>query len=149
MDDIIFGATNEAMCKEFAEMMENEFEMSMMGELNFFLGLQIKQTPTGTMIHQQKYIKELLKKFNMDSSKSIDSPIATASKLDLDEERKSVEQKLYRGMIESLLYLTASRPNIVFSVGLCARFQENPKESHLKVVKRIPSYLKGTPDLCL
>ncbi|XP_075092019.1 secreted RxLR effector protein 161-like [Nicotiana tabacum] len=129
--------------------MGNEFEMSMMGELNFFMGLQIKQTPTRTMIHQQKYIKELLKNFNMECSKSIDSPIATAIKLDLDEEEKSVEQKLYRGMIGSLLYLTLSMPAIVFSVGLCARFQENPKESHLKDVKRILRYLKGTSDLCL
>ncbi|XP_033508566.1 secreted RxLR effector protein 161-like [Nicotiana tomentosiformis] len=101
------------------------------------------------MIHQQKYIKELLRKFNMDSSKFIDTPIAIATKLDLDEELKSVKHKLYRGMIGSLLYLTTSRPDIVFSVGLCARFQENPKESHLKAVKRILRYLKGTPDLCL
>ncbi|XP_075098945.1 secreted RxLR effector protein 161-like [Nicotiana tabacum] len=137
------------MFKEFAEMMENEFEMSMTGEMNFFLGLQIKQTPTGTMIHQQKYIKELLKKFNKESSKSIDTLIATTTKLDINEEGKSVEQKLYRGMIGSLLYLTARRPDIVFSVGLCTRFQENPKESHLKAVKRILRYLKGTPDLCL
>ncbi|XP_016467899.1 secreted RxLR effector protein 161-like [Nicotiana tabacum] len=149
MDDIIFGAINEAMCKEFAEMIGNEFEMSLMGELNFFLGLQIKQTPTRTMIHQQKYIKELLRKFNMDSSKSIDTPIAIATKLDLDEEGKNVEHKLYKGMIGSLLCLTASRSNIVFSVGLCVRFQANPKESHLKAVKRILRYLKGTPDLCL
>ncbi|XP_019228663.1 PREDICTED: uncharacterized protein LOC109209783 [Nicotiana attenuata] len=137
------------MCKEFAEMIGNEFEMNMMGELNFFLGLQIKQTPTGTMIHQKKYIKELLKKFNMDSSKSIDTPIAIATNLNLDEEGKIVEQNLYRGMIGSLLYLTAIRPDIVFSVRLCARFQENPKESHLKAVKRILRYLKGNPDLCL
>ncbi|XP_070021863.1 uncharacterized protein [Nicotiana sylvestris] len=88
MDEIIFGDTNEVMCKEFAEMMGNELKMSMIGELNFFLGLQIKQTHTGTIIHQQKYIKELLKKFNMDSSKTIDTPIVTATKLDLDEERK-------------------------------------------------------------
>ncbi|XP_070050691.1 uncharacterized mitochondrial protein AtMg00810-like [Nicotiana tomentosiformis] len=85
VDDIIFGDTNEATCKEYAEMMGNQFEMCMMSELNFFLGLQIKQTPTGTMIHQQKYIKELLKKFNMDSSKSIDTLISIATKLDLDE----------------------------------------------------------------
>jgi len=113
VDDIIFEATNEAMCKEFAEMMGNEFEMSMMGGLNFFLGLQIKKTPTGIMIHQQKYIK---------ASKSIDTPIAIATKLDLYEGGKSVEQKLYRGMIGSLLYLKASRPDIVFSVGLFVRF---------------------------
>ncbi|XP_070023058.1 uncharacterized protein [Nicotiana sylvestris] len=111
------------MCKEFAEMMGNAFEMSMMDELNFFLGLQIKQMPTGTMIHQQKYIKELLKMFTMYSSKSLDTHIATATKLDIDEVGKSVEKKLYRGMIRSLLYLIASKPDIVFSVGLCARFQ--------------------------
>ncbi|XP_070005080.1 secreted RxLR effector protein 161-like [Nicotiana sylvestris] len=101
------------------------------------------------MIHQQKYIKKLLKKFNMNSSKSIDTPISIATKLDLDEEGKSVEHKLFSGMIGLLLYLKASRPDIVFSVGLCARFQANPKKSHLKVVKRILRYLKGTPDLCL
>nr|XP_016495158.1 PREDICTED: uncharacterized protein LOC107814289 [Nicotiana tabacum] len=106
------------MCKEFAEMMGNELEMSMMGELNFFLGFQIKKTPIGTMIHQQKYIKELLKKFNMESFKSIDTPIAITTKIDLDKEGKIVEQKLYGGMIGSLLYLTESMPDIVFSVGL-------------------------------
>ncbi|XP_075089935.1 secreted RxLR effector protein 161-like [Nicotiana tabacum] len=101
------------------------------------------------MMHQQKYIKELLKKFNMDSSKSIDTLISIATKLDLDEEGKSVEHKLYRGMIRSLLYLTASMPDIIFNVGLCARFQTNPKESYLMAVKRILRYLKGTLDLCL
>nr|XP_016433217.1 PREDICTED: uncharacterized mitochondrial protein AtMg00810-like [Nicotiana tabacum] len=85
----------------------------------------------------------------MDSSKSIDTAITTATKLDLDEEGKIVEHKLYRGMIGSLLYLTVSMPDIIFSVGLCAMFQVNTKESHLKVVKMILSYLKGTPDLCL
>ena len=117
--------------------MSNEFEMSMMGELNYFLGLQIKQTPGGTWIHQQKYVKELLKRFKMDDAKPIDTPIAPATKLDLEGTGSTVEQKLYRGMIGSLLYLTASRPDIVFSVGLCARFQTNPKESHIQAVKRI------------
>ncbi|XP_070027197.1 uncharacterized mitochondrial protein AtMg00810-like isoform X2 [Nicotiana sylvestris] len=117
--------------------------MSMMGELNFFLGLQIKQSHNGTMIHQQKYAKELIKRFKMEESKEINTPIATATKLDIDEPGSSVDQKLYRGMIGSLLYLSASRPDIVFSVGLCARFQANPKESHLTAVKRILRYLKG------
>ncbi|XP_070030088.1 secreted RxLR effector protein 161-like [Nicotiana sylvestris] len=85
----------------------------------------------------------------MEESKEIDTPIATATKLDIDEPGSSVDQKLYRGMIGSLLYLTASRPGIVFSVGLCARFQANPKESHLTDVKRMLRYLKGTTDLCL
>ncbi|XP_070004371.1 uncharacterized mitochondrial protein AtMg00810-like [Nicotiana sylvestris] len=101
------------------------------------------------MIHQQKYAKELIKKFKMDESKEIYTPIAIDTKLDIDEPGSSVDLKLYRGMIGSLLYLTASRLNIVFSVGLCARFQANPKKSHLTTVKRILRYLKGTTDLYL
>ncbi|XP_070050363.1 secreted RxLR effector protein 161-like [Nicotiana tomentosiformis] len=85
----------------------------------------------------------------MEDSKEIDTPIATATKLDIDELGSYVDQKMYRGMIDSLLYFTASRPDIVFSVGLCARFQENPKESHLTVIKSILRYLKGTTDLCM
>jgi len=135
VDDIIFGVTHENFCDEFSKMMSSEFEISMMGELNFFLGLQIKQTSNCTLIHQQKYIKELLKKFGMDSSKPIDTPISPSTKLMIDNGSPSVDEKLYRGMIGSLLYLTASRPNIVFSVGLCAHFQSNPKETHLTAVK--------------
>nr|XP_033517368.1 nucleolar and coiled-body phosphoprotein 1-like [Nicotiana tomentosiformis] len=100
------------------------------------------------MIHQQTYIKRLWKKFNMKSLKSNDTPIAIATKLDLDEEGKDMKQELYRGMRGSLLNLTASRPDILFRVGLCSRFQANPKKSHLKEVKRILRYLKRTPDLC-
>jgi len=101
------------------------------------------------MIHQQKYIKELLKKFGMDSCKPIDTPISPSTKLVMDDGSPSVEEKIYRGRTGSLLYLTASRPNIVFSVGLCARFQSTPKESHLKSIKPILRYLKHTPDLAL
>jgi len=149
VDDILFGATNQVLCDEFANLMQSEFEMSMMGELGFFLGLQIKQTNDGIMIHQQKYLKELLKKFGMENSKAYDTPVPTSTKLDADLKGKDVEASLYRGMIGSLLYLTASRPDIVFSVGLCARFQSNPKESHLKAVRRILRYLVGTADLFL
>jgi len=135
VDDIIFGTTHENLCNEFSKMMRSEFEMSMMGELNFFLGLQIKQTSNGTMMHQQKYIKELPKKFGMDSSKPIDTPISPSTKLVMDDESSSIKERTYRGMIGSLLYLTVSRPDIVFSVGLCARFQSKPNESHLTAVK--------------
>ena len=89
------------------------------------------------MIHQQKYIKELLKKFNMDSSKAIDTLISPSNKLVLEDGSPPIEEKTYRGMSESLLYLTASRPDIVFSVGLCARFQSKSIETHLKAVKHI------------
>ncbi|XP_070014399.1 secreted RxLR effector protein 161-like [Nicotiana sylvestris] len=101
------------------------------------------------MIHQQKHVKELLKRFKIEDSKEIDTLIATTTKLDLDEHGLSIDQKMYRGIIGSLLYLTPSRPDIIFSVVLGARFQENPKESHLKTVKRILRCLKGTTDLCL
>ena len=129
--------------------MQGEFEMSMMGELTFFLGLQIKQTNEGIFINQAKYTKELLKKFGMESSKEIGTPMNPACRLDKDEEGNSIDQKLYRGMIGSLLYLTASRPDILFSVCVCARFQSNPKESHMLAVKRIIRYLKGTINLGL
>ncbi|XP_070028645.1 secreted RxLR effector protein 161-like [Nicotiana sylvestris] len=129
--------------------MGSEFEMSMMGELNFFLVLQIKQNSNGSMIHQRKYVKELLKRFKMEESKEIYTPIVTTTKLDIDELSSSVDQKLYRGMISSLLYLTSSISGIAFSVGLCARFQTNSKESHLTAAKIILRYLKGTTDLCL
>ncbi|XP_070040345.1 secreted RxLR effector protein 161-like [Nicotiana tomentosiformis] len=120
-----------------------------MGKLNFFLGLQVKQSHKGTLISQQKYIKELLKRFHMEASKVIDTPIAIATRLDMDEPGSLVNQTMYRGIIGSHLYLTTSRPDIVFSVGLYARFQSNPKESHLKAAKRILRYLKGTQDLVL
>ncbi|XP_070009576.1 uncharacterized mitochondrial protein AtMg00810-like [Nicotiana sylvestris] len=120
-----------------------------MGELNFFSGLQVKQTPKGTSICQQKYIRELLKRFDIEASKVIDTPIATATRLDMDETGSPVNQTMYRRIIGSLFYLTASRPDIVFIVGLCVRFQSNPKESHLKAAKKILRYLKGTQDLVL
>ncbi|XP_070048962.1 secreted RxLR effector protein 161-like [Nicotiana tomentosiformis] len=120
-----------------------------MGELNFFLGIQVKETPRGTMISLQKYIKEPLKRFEMESSKIIDTPIAIATHLDMNEPGSPVNETMYRGIIGSFLYLTTSKPNIIFNIGLCARFQSNPKESHLKAAKRILRYLKGAQDLVL
>ncbi|GJS68334.1 retrovirus-related pol polyprotein from transposon TNT 1-94 [Tanacetum coccineum] len=149
VDDIIFGSTCQEMCDDFAKIMHDEFEMSMMGELNFFLGLQIKQLDDGIFFNQSKYIKEMLKKFRLEDSKPIKTPMSTETKLTRDEEGESVDNTKYRGMIGSLLYLTASRPDIMFSVCLCARFQEDPKTSHLEAVKRIFRYIKGTTHLGL
>ena len=149
VDDIIFGATNQKLCECFAKDMQNEFEMSMMGELTFFLGLQVKQNKDGIFINQTKYIKDMLKKFEIPEVKEMPTPMSPATKLDKDEKGKDVNQKLFRGMIGSLLYLTASRPDIMFSVCLCARFQACPKESHLSAVKRIFRYLIGTQNLGL
>ena len=149
VDDIIFGSTNDSLCKEFSLDMQSEFEMSMMGELKYFLGLQIKQTQEGIFINQSKYCKELIKRFGMDSAKHMSTPMSTNCYLDKDESGQSIDIKQYRGMIGSLLYLSASRPDIMFSVCMCARFQSNPKQSHLSAVKRIMRYLLGTINLGL
>jgi hypothetical protein len=117
-------------------MVSREFKISVIGELGYFLGLQVKQTKDRTFICQSKYVNDLLKRFGMDNSKSIKTPMATNDHLDLDVGGKSVDLKLYRSMIDSLLYLTASRPDIMFSVCMCARFQASPKECHIMVVKR-------------
>ncbi|GJY57792.1 retrovirus-related pol polyprotein from transposon TNT 1-94 [Tanacetum coccineum] len=122
VDDIIFGLTCQDMCDEFAKIMHDEFEMSMMGELNFFFGLQIKQMEDGIFFNQSKYIKEMLKKFGLEDSKLMKTPMSSDTKLMKDEECESVDSTKYQGMICSLLYLTASRPDIMFSVCLCARF---------------------------
>ena len=123
--------------------------MSMMGELNFFLGLQIKQSNEGIHISQSKYCKEMLKKFEMENAKPISTPMSLSDKLTEDPKGIPVDTKKYRGMIGSLLYITASRPDIQYSVCKCARFQVAPKESHLSAVKIILRYLKGTVDLGL
>jgi len=109
IDDIIFGSTNETLCEQFVKVMQGEFEMSMMGELNYFLGLQIKQLQHGTFLSQSKYCKELLKKFDMENCKDAATPIATGCYLDTDEKGANVDQTKYRGLIRSLLYLIASR----------------------------------------
>ena len=107
----------------------------MIGELTFFLGFQVKQMRERIFISQEKYTNDLLKRFKMDECKPIKTPMPTNGHLDLDEGGNPVDQTLYRSMIGSLLYLTASRPDIMFSVCICARFQANPKETHLIAVK--------------
>nr|ABF95048.1 retrotransposon protein, putative, unclassified [Oryza sativa Japonica Group] len=149
VDDIIFGSTNASFCEEFSSIMTKRFEMSMMGELTFFLGLQVKQAQEGTFISQTKYVKDIVKKFGMEDAKPIKTPMPTNGHLDLDENGKCVDQKVYRSIIGSLLYLCASRPDIMLSVCMCARFQAEPKECHLIAVKRILRYLVHTPNLGL
>ena len=118
-----------------------------MGELTYFLGLQVSQRNDEIFICQSKYLRYLLKKYGLEDASTAKTPMPTATKLDQDDPGKGVGITSYRGMIGSLLYLTASRPNIMFSTCLCARFQVNPKESHLIAVKGIFKYLKGTPNL--
>jgi hypothetical protein len=123
--------------------------MSMLGELSFFLGLQISQSNKGIFISQTKYIKEMLKKFKMEDCKPVSTPMITGCKLSKDDESPEADHTMYRSMIGILLYVTASRPDVMQVVGLVARFQSAPKESHVVAVKRILRYLKGTMDFGL
>ncbi|WVZ80321.1 hypothetical protein U9M48_027807, partial [Paspalum notatum var. saurae] len=149
VDDIIFGGSCHALVSSFVEQMSREFEMSLMGEFLFFLGLQIKQGLEGTFVHQAKYTRDILKKFNMDDSKPMTTPMSTNMALDADEDGEVVDQKEFRGMIGSLLYLTVTRPDIQFAVCLCAHYQASPRTSHRQAVKPIFRYLKFTPELGL
>jgi hypothetical protein len=149
VDDIVFGSSSNSLVVRFAEDMRREFEMSMMGELHFYLGLQIKQSKEGTFVHQAKYTKDIVRKFRMEDSKAMTTPMSTTTGLDADEEGEHMDQKEYRSMIGSLLYLTAMRPDIQFSVCLCAHFQASQRTSHRQAVKRIFRYLHHTPDFGL
>jgi hypothetical protein len=121
----------------------------MIREHSYFLGLQIKQIKNGIFVSQGKYIKGMLKKFGMDDAKAISTPMGTNGNLDSDASGNMVDQKMYRSMIRSLLYVTASRPDVMFSVCMCARFQASPRKSHLKATKRILRYSKHTQNVRL
>ncbi|GJV09164.1 putative ribonuclease H-like domain-containing protein [Tanacetum coccineum] len=149
VDDIIFGSTNKSWCAEFEALMQSRFQMSSMGELTFFLGLQVKQNNEGIFISQDKYVADMLKKFDLVNVKAAITPMETKLPLTKDEEAFDVDVHLYRSMIGSLMYLTASRPDIMYAVCVCSRFQVTPKTSHLNAVKRIFKYLKGKPNLGL
>jgi hypothetical protein len=129
VDAIIFGSSSHTLVSRFQEIMESEFQMSMMGELTFFLGIQVKQTKQDTFVHQAKYTKDLMKKFNMAELKPVSTPMSSAASLGPDEDGEAVDQREYRSMIGSLLYLTTTRPDIQFAVGLCACFQTSPRSS--------------------
>ncbi|GKD02017.1 putative ribonuclease H-like domain-containing protein, partial [Tanacetum coccineum] len=149
VDDIIYGSTNKELCTAFEKLMKDKFQMSSIGELTFFLGLQVQQKEDGIFISQDKYVAKILKKFNYIDVKSASTPVDLKKPLVKDGGADNVDVYLYRSMIGSLMYLTSSRPNIMFAVCACARFQVTPKTSHLLAVKRIFRYLKGKPTLGL
>ncbi|GJT80469.1 retrovirus-related pol polyprotein from transposon TNT 1-94 [Tanacetum coccineum] len=149
VDDIIFASTNIAMCNEFANLMTTKFKMSMMEEISFFLGLQISQSPRGIFLNQSKYASKIIKKYGLLTSDSVDTPMVEKNKLDEDLQGIPVDAIIYRGMIGSLMYLTSSRPDLIYAVCLCDRYQAKPTEKHLHAVKRIFRYLKGTINMGL
>ncbi|GJV09802.1 retrovirus-related pol polyprotein from transposon TNT 1-94 [Tanacetum coccineum] len=149
VDDIIFASTNIAICNEFANQMTTKFKMSMMGQMSFFLGLQISQSPRGIFINQSKYASEIVKNYSMLTSDSVDTPMVEKSNLDEDLHGTPIYATLYRGIIRSLMYLKSSRPYLIYAVCLCARYQAKPTEKHLNAVKRIFRYLNGTINMGL
>nr|GEU34241.1 copia protein [Tanacetum cinerariifolium] len=144
IDDVIFAASTPELCDLFAKIMCSKFKMSMMGKISFFLGLQISQIPRGIFINQTKYALESLKKYGFESCDPVDTPVVEKSKLDEDKEGKAVDPSHYHGMIGTLLYLIASRPDLQFVICMCARYHARPTEKHLHAVKRIFRYLCGT-----
>nr|GEY19280.1 putative ribonuclease H-like domain-containing protein [Tanacetum cinerariifolium] len=149
VDDIIFGSSNPQLCREFEALMHEKFQMSAMGELTFFLGLQVLQKKDGIFLSQDKYVGDILKRFGYSDVRSANTPMDKENPWRKDRPGKDVELHLYRSMIGSLMYLTASRPDIMFDVYACVRHQVTPKECHLHAVKRIFRYLKGHPKLGL
>ena len=127
VDDIVFSGISNMMVQHFIQQMQSEFEMSLVGELNYFLGLQVKQMEDTIFISQSKYAKNIVNKFGMDNGGQKRTPTSTHLKLTRDESGISVDQSMYRSMIGSLLYLKAGRPDITFVVGVCARYQADPK----------------------
>jgi len=118
--------------------------MFFLGELTYFLGLQIQQNEYGIFLSQTKYLKKILKKYGMEDSKLVCTPTVTGCRLSAIDELAAVHQPTYRSMIGSLLYLKGTRPDIIHAVGIVGIFQENPKENHLQAVKRIFKYLQRT-----
>nr|GFB44007.1 retrovirus-related Pol polyprotein from transposon TNT 1-94 [Tanacetum cinerariifolium] len=144
VDDIIFGSTHPMYIQLFSDLMKGCFEMSMMGEMTFFLGLQVNQSPCGIFINQSKYVLEILKKYGMESCDPVGTLMEIKDKLDLNQNGTQVDATKYHSRIGALMYLTSSRPNIIHATCLCAQYQAKPTKKHLKEVKRIFHYLWGT-----
>jgi hypothetical protein len=144
VDDIIFGSNNASLVKWFSSAMQSQFEMSMVGELPFFLVLQITQRSEGLFLSQEKYLREILKRFQMEYSTPVSTPMVIGCKLRKDDDSPNVDQSSYRSMIGSLLYITTSHPDIMHVVVMVGRYHFAPKQSHLITIKRIFKYFKGT-----
>ncbi|KAF7150925.1 hypothetical protein RHSIM_Rhsim02G0113200 [Rhododendron simsii] len=144
VDDLIYTGNDSAMFEKFKESMMAEFEMSDLGKMHYFLGIEVVQLPAGIFISQKKYVQEILDRFQMKNCNSVSTPTEFGLKLTKDHDGKKVDSTLYKQIVGSLMYLTATRPDIMYSVSLISRYMENPTELHLLVAKRIFRYLQGT-----
>ena len=147
VDDLIFTGTSLRMFNDFKKAMEREFEMSDIGLMSYYLGMEVKQMKDGIFISQEGYAKTILKKFNMSDCKPVSTPMEVGIKLSkVEEDSENVDPTMFKSLVGSLRYLTCTRPDILFAVGLVSRFMEKPTMSHMKAAKRILRYLRGTLD---
>ncbi|XP_070682343.1 uncharacterized mitochondrial protein AtMg00810-like [Malus domestica] len=144
VDDLIFTGSNPSMYEEFKRVMTKEFEMTDIGLMAYYLGIEVKQNEEGIFISQESYTKKILKKFKMDNCKPISTPVECGVKLTKHDEGESVDPIFFKSLVKSLRYLTCTRPNILYTVRLVSRYMENPITTHLKTAKRILRYLKGS-----
>ncbi|KAG6476800.1 hypothetical protein ZIOFF_066048 [Zingiber officinale] len=149
VDDLIFIRSNPSMFGEFKEAMTKEFEMTDIGLMAYYLGIEVNQREDGSFISQVGYAREILKKFRMDNSKSINTPVECGVKLSKHDEEEKVDPTFFKSLVGSLRYLMCTRPDILYAIGLVSRYMEDPTTTHLKIAKRILRYIKGTIDFGL
>ncbi|XP_057785127.1 uncharacterized mitochondrial protein AtMg00810-like [Salvia miltiorrhiza] len=146
VDDIIYMGSSHSLITEFKESMMNMFEMTDLGLLHYFLGLEIKQGEDGVFVSQRKYVEDLLKRFNMANCKATATPMNVSEKLQLEDGIEKAEARNFRSLVGGLIYLTHTRPDIAFTVGMMSRFMHNPTRQHFGAAKRILRYIAGTKD---
>ncbi|XP_071727724.1 uncharacterized mitochondrial protein AtMg00810-like [Rutidosis leptorrhynchoides] len=149
VDDIIFDSTKQEIVDEFEQVIKDEFEMSKLGLLHYFLGLQVEQTDNGIFLYQAKYVNDILERFSMTQERPVSTPLAVNHGISLECEGEPVDPTYYRESIGSLMYLTASRLDIMFTICLCTHYQVNPNTVHLTTAKRILRYLLHSPNLSI
>ena len=147
VDDLIYTGTNPSTVQKFKEAMMHEYEMTDLSLMKYFLGIQVRQSKGEIFISQEKYLDKILKKFQMHNCKPISTPLAVSEKLQKDDGAQKFDAKIYRSLVGSLIYLTNTRPDIVYPVSLISRFMQDPSKLHYAAAKRILRYLQGTRKL--
>ncbi|KAL1190679.1 Retrovirus-related Pol polyprotein from transposon RE1 [Cardamine amara subsp. amara] len=146
VDNLIYTGNDISMIREFKELMQKEFEMTDLGKMSFFLGIEVRQTPKGIHISQSKYALEVLRRYEMENFNGVFNPMIPGSKIDMDEGGERVDDTYYKRIIGSLMYITATRPDLQFVVSFLSRYMSKPTMLHLQAAKRVLRYLKGTMD---
>nr|KYP69546.1 Retrovirus-related Pol polyprotein from transposon TNT 1-94 [Cajanus cajan] len=149
VDDLIFTGSNAKLIKEFKEIMMKEFEMTDLGLMKYFLGLEVKQSNEGIFISQERYALEILKKFKMEDCNPVSTPMEPGTKISKFDGGERADSGRYRSLVGSLRYLTCTRPDLMLSVGITSRFMEDPSYTHWKALKRILRYVRGSLSLGL